>query len=99
MGEKKVTDCKKYTANGLVRRGCPDGGSPLRNSATAYSGIYCRDSHVASPLERLAITYTRMIVGFYEPRTTNHGLSSDSDAAFRRDRLKLTTTLRETLSA
>ena len=25
--------------------------------------------------------------------------SSDSDAAFRRDRLKLTTTLRETLSA
>ena len=50
---------------------------------------------MASPLERLAITYTRMIVGFYEPRTTNHGLSSDSDAAFRRDRLKLTTTLRE----
>ena len=63
------------------------------------SGLVCRDSHVASPLERLAITYTRMIVGFYEPRTTNHGLSSDSDAAFRRDRLKLTTTLRETLSA
>ena len=29
----------------------------------------------------------------------NDGFSSDSDAAFRRDRLKLTTTLRETLSA
>ena len=32
-------------------------------------------------------------------RITSHGFSSDSDAAFRRDRLKLTTTLRETLSA
>ena len=30
---------------------------------------------------------------------TNHGFSSDSDAAFRRNRFKLTTTLRETLSA
>ena len=38
-----------------------------------------------------------MMVCFYEPRTT--AFFSDSDAAFRRDRLKLTTTLRETLSA
>ena len=29
----------------------------------------------------------------------SHGFFSDSDAAFRRDRLKLTTTLREALSA
>ena len=49
---QRLAISKKYTANGLVRRGCPAEGSPLRNSATAYSGIYCRDSHVASPLER-----------------------------------------------
>ena len=38
-----------------------------------------------------------MMVCFYEPRTT--AFFADSDAAFRRDRLKLTTTLREALSA
>lgn len=36
------------------------------------------------------------MVDFYEPRTT--AFSSDSDAAFRRDKLKVTTMLGETLS-
>ena len=40
-----------------------------------------------------------MMVSFYEPRTTSHGFFADSDAAFRRDRLKLTTSLRATLSS
>ena len=39
------------------------------------------------------------MVSFYESRTKNNDFSSDSDAAFRRDKLKLTTTLREALSA
>ena len=42
--------------------------------------------------------HSSIMAGFYEPRITNHGLL-DSDAAFRRDRFKLTTTLREALSA
>ena len=50
MGEKEVTDCKKYTANGLVCRGCPSG----------------------QPVVRFGHTYSCMMVGFYEPRTTNH---------------------------
>ena len=41
---------KKYTANGLVRRGCPKG----------------------QPVVRFGHTYSCMMVGFYEPRTTNH---------------------------
>ena len=40
-----------------------------------------------------------MMVSFYEPRTTSHGFFADSDAAFRRDSLKLTTSLRATLSS
>ena len=39
----------------------------------------------------------RMMVSFYEPRAT--AFFSDSDAAFRRDKLKLTTSLRVTLSS
>ena len=61
-----------------------------------------RGFHVGSPLERFRHSlaeYNGVFFTSYEPRTTSHGFSSDSDAAFRRDRLKLTTTLRETLSA
>ena len=36
MGEKEVTDCKKYTANGLVRRGCPS-GQPVMRFGHTYS--------------------------------------------------------------
>ncbi len=46
----------------------------------------------------LTTAHSSIMAGFYEPRITNRGLL-DSDAAFRRDRFKLTTTLREALSA
>ena len=47
---KRSQIAKKYTANGLVRRGCPKG----------------------QPVVRFGHTYSCMMVGFYEPRTTNH---------------------------
>ena len=71
-GNNAVTDYKKYTAHGLVRRGCPK-GQPAREIQP----------------QPIQVSWQAF---------TSHGLL-DSDAAFRRDRFKLTTTLREALSA
>jgi hypothetical protein len=70
------------------------GGSPQKNTAC---GLVRRGFHVGSPLERFRHSLTEYDGGAL--RTTSYGLFSDSDAAFRRDKLKLTTTLREALNA
>ena len=66
MGEKEVTDCKKYTANGLVCRGCP------LTSQTAFGGQFPYKGSLVQPVVRFGHTYSCMMVGFYEPRMTNH---------------------------
>ena len=73
MGEKEVTDCKKYTANGLVRRGCPKPFWPVRCRLSGGAGRLPKRTAVAGqPVVRFGHTYSCMMVGFYEPRTTNH---------------------------
>ena len=77
--------------------------TPLRNRIQAIKIMQLIAAVVgASAWEarqrHLTTAHSSIMAGFYELRITNHGLL-DSDAAFRRDRFKLTTTLREALSA
>ena len=57
---------KKITANGLVRRGRP------LTSQTAFGGQLPYKGSLVQPVVRFGHTYSCMMVGFYEPRTTSH---------------------------
>ena len=59
---------KKYTANGLVCRGCP------LTSQTAFGAQLPYKGSLVQPVVRFGHTYSCMMVGFYEPQTTNHEL-------------------------
>ena len=68
-------------------------------SQTAFGGQLPYKGSLGRPAVIFDHSLFSMMVSFYEPRTTSHGFFSDSDAAFRRDKLKLTTSLRVTLSS
>ena len=77
--------------------------TPLRNRIQAIKIMQLIAAVVGASVwearqRHLTTAHSSIMEGFYEPRITNRGLL-DSDAAFRRDRFKLTTTLREALSA
>ena len=57
---------QKNTASGLVRRGCP------LTSQTAFGGQLPYKGSLVQRVVRFGHTYSCMMVGFYEPRTTNH---------------------------
>ena len=68
----------------IISRTLFAGGRPQKITAC---GLVRRGFHVGSPLERVdhsTYEYNGRIL-----RITNDGLSSDSDAAFRRDRLMI----------
>ena len=66
MGITQSQIAKKYTANGHVRRGCP------LTSQTAFGGQLPYKGSLVQPVVRFGHTYSCMMVGFYEPRTTSH---------------------------
>ena len=70
---KRSQIAKKYTANGLVRRGCPKPFWPVRCRPSGGAGRLPKRTAVAGQsVVRFGHTYSCMMVGFYEPRTTNH---------------------------
>ena len=64
--ETLFTGYKKITASGLVRRGHP------LTSQTAFGGQLPYKGSLVQPVVRFGHTYSCMMVGFYEPRTTSH---------------------------
>ena len=70
---KRSQIAKKIHGNGLMCRGCPKPFWPVRCRPSGGAGRLPKRTAVAGqPVVRFGHTYSCMMVGFYEPRTTNH---------------------------
>ena len=67
MGEKEVTDCKKNTANGLVRRGRP------LTSQTAFGGQLPYKGSLVRPAVRFHHSHSSIMAGFLRTTSICHG--------------------------